>query len=55
MGFRKTTKPVIVHAGTSREINGLTKVKHRCYAVDCVSESAMGHKLPKELKLIPGY
>ena len=55
LGFVKTTKPVIVHAGTSREIHGLTKVKHGGYAVNCVSEPAMGHKLPMGLKLIPGY
>ena len=48
LGFVKTTKPVIIHAGTSREIHGLTKVKHGGYTVNCISEPAMG------LKLIPG-
>ena len=27
-GFVKTTKPVVIYAGTSKEIHGLTKVKH---------------------------
>ena len=51
----KTTKPVLIQAGTSREIHGLTKVKHGGYTVNCISESAIGHQLPKGLKLIPGY
>ena len=55
LGFVKTTKPVVIHAGTSREIHGLTKVKHGGYTVNCISEPAMGHNLPKGLKLIPGY
>ena len=55
LGFVKTTKPVIIQAGTSREIHGLTKIKHGGYAVNCISEPAMGHQLPKGLKLIPGY
>ena len=28
---------------------------HGGYAVNCISEPAMGHQLPKGLKLIPGY
>ena len=55
LGFVKTTKPVIIQAGTSREIHGLTKIKHGGYAVNCISEPAMGHQLPKGLKLILGY
>ena len=55
LGFVKTTKPVIIQAGSSREIHGLTKIKHGGYAVNCISEPAMGHQLPKGLKLIPGY
>ena len=55
LGFVKTTKPVVIQAGTSREIHGLTKIKHGGYTVNCISESAMGHHLPKGLKLIPGY
>ena len=55
LGFVKTTKPVIIQAGTSREIHGLTKIKHGGYAVNCISEPAIGHQLPKGLKLIPGY
>ena len=51
----KTTKPVLIQAGTSREIHGLTKIKHGGYAVNCISEPAIGHQLPKRLKLIPGY
>ena len=51
----KTTKPVLIQAGTSREIHGLTKIKHGGYAVNCISEPAIGHQLPKGLKLIPGY
>ena len=55
LGFVKTTKPVTVHAGMSKEIHGLTRVKHGGFGVNCISEPAMGHKLPKGLKLIPGY
>ena len=55
LGFVKTTKPVTVHAGMSKEIHGLTRVKHGGLGVNCISEPAMGHKLPKGLKLIPGY
>ena len=55
LGFVKTTKPVVIQAGTSREIHGLTKIKHGGYTVNCISEPAMGHNLPKGLKLIPGY
>ena len=55
LGFVKTTKPVIIQAGTSREIHGLTKIKHGGYAVNCISEPAIGHQLPQGLKLIPGY
>ena len=55
LGFVKTTKPVNIQAGTSREIHGLTKIKHGGYAVNCISEPAMGHQLPKGLKLILGY
>ena len=55
LGFVKTTKPVVVQAGTSREVHGLTKIKHGGYTVNCISEPAMGHHLPKGLKLIPGY
>ena len=54
LGFVKTTKPVLIQAGTSREIHGLTKIKHGGYAVNCISEPAIGHQLPKGLKLIPG-
>ena len=36
LGFVKTTKPVLIQAGTSREIHGLTKVKHGGYAVNCI-------------------
>ena len=55
LGFVKTTKPVLIQAGTSREIHGLTKIKHGGYAVNCISEPAIGQQLPKGLKLIPGY
>ena len=55
LGFVKTTKPVIIHAGTSKEIHGLTKIKHDGFAVNCISEPAIGHNLPKGLKLVPGY
>ena len=55
LGFVKTTKPVIIQAGASREIHGLTKIKLGGYAVNCISEPAMGHQLPKGLKLIPSY
>ena len=55
LGFVKTTKPVIIQAGTSREIHGLTKIKHGGYTVNRISEPAMGHQLPKGLKLIPDY
>ena len=55
LGFVKTTKPVLIQAGTSREIHGLTKIKHGGYAVNCISEPAIGQLLPKGLKLIPGY
>ena len=39
----------------SKEIHGLTKIKHGGYAVNCISEPAIGQQLPKGLKLIPGY
>ena len=55
LGFVKTTKPVIIQAGTSREIHGLTKIKHGGYTVNCISEPSIGHNLPKGLKLIPDY
>ena len=55
LGCVKTTKSVLIQAGTSREIHGLTKIKHGGYAVNCISEPAIGHQLPKGLKLIPGY
>ena len=55
LGFVKTTKPVLIQAGTSREIHGLTKIKHGGYAVNCISEPAIGQQLPKGLKLITGY
>ena len=55
LGFVKTTKPVLIQAGTSREIHGLTKIKHGGYDVNCIREPAIGHQLPKGLKLIPGY
>ena len=55
LGFVKTTKPVTIHAGTSKEIHGLTKIKHGGFAVNYISEPAIGHNLPKGLKLIPGY
>ena len=55
LGFVKTTKPVTIHAGTSKEIHGLTKIKHGGFAVNCISEPAIGNNLPKGLKLIPGY
>ena len=41
LGFVKTTKPVLIQAGTSREIHGLTKIKHGGYAVNCISEPAI--------------
>ena len=34
---------------------GLTKIKHGGFAVNCISEPAVGNNLPKGLKLIPGY
>ena len=55
LGFVKTTKPVLIQAGTSREIHVLTKIKHGGYAVNCISEPAIGQQLPNGLKLIPGY
>ena len=55
LGFVKTTKPVLIQAGTSREIHGLTKIKHGGYAVNCISEPAIGQQLPNGLTLIPGY
>ena len=55
LGFVKTTKPVVIQAGTSREIHGLTKIKHGGYTVNYISEPAMGHNFPKGLKLFPGY
>ena len=55
LGFVKTTKPLTIHAGTSKEIHGLTKIKHGGFAVNCISEPAIGNNLPKGLKLIPGY
>ena len=55
LGFVKTTKPVLIQAGTSREIHGLTKIKHGGYAVNCISEPAIGQQLPTGLKLISGY
>ena len=55
LGFVKTTKPVLIQAGTSREIHGLTKIKHGGYAVNCISKPAIGQQLPNGLKLIPGY
>ena len=55
LGFVKCTKPVLIQAGTSREIHGLTKIKHGGYAVNCISEPAIGQQLPKGLKLIPEY
>ena len=55
LGFVKTTKPVLIQEGTSREIHGLTKINPGGYAVNCTSEPAIGHQLPKGLKLIPGY
>ena len=42
LGFVKTTKPVLIQAGTSREIHGLTKIKHGGYTVNCISEPAIG-------------
>ena len=55
LGFVKTTKPVLIQAGTSREIHGLTKIKHGGYAVNCISELAIDQQLPNRLKFIPGY
>ena len=55
LGFVKTTKPVLIQAGTSREIHGLAKIKHGGYAVNCISEPAIAQQLPNGLKLIPGY
>ena len=55
LGFVKTTKPVTIHAGKSKEIHDLTKIKHGGFAVNCISEPAIGNNLPKGLKLIPGY
>ena len=49
LGFVKTTKPVTIHAGTSNEIHGLTKIKHGGFAVNCISEPAIGNTLPKGL------
>ena len=46
---------MLIQAGTSREIHGLTKIKHGGYAVNCISEPAIGQQLPNGLKLIPGY
>ena len=31
LGYEKTTKPLVIHAGMSREIHGLTKGKHGGY------------------------
>ena len=47
LGFVKTTKRVTIYAGTSQEIHGLIKVKHGGFAVNCISEPAIGHNLPK--------
>ena len=33
----------------------MTKIKHGGYSVNCISEPAIGHNLPKGLTLIPGY
>ena len=55
LGLVKTTKPVTIHAGTSKEIHGLTKIKHGGFTVNCISEPAISHNLPKGLQLIPGY
>ena len=55
LSFVKTTKPITIHAATSKEIHGLTKIKHGGFAVNCIIEPAMGNNLPKGLKLIPGY
>ena len=55
LGLVKATKPVLIQAGTSREIHGLTKIKHGGYAVNCISKPAIGQQLPNGLKLIPGY
>ena len=55
LGFVKTTKPVTIHVGTNKEKHGLTKIKHGGFAVNCISEPAIGNNLPKGLKLIPGY
>ena len=51
LGFVKTTKPVLIQAGTSREIHGLTKIKHGGYAVNCISEPAIGQQLPKRIEI----
>ena len=49
LGFVKTTKPVVIQAGASREIHGLNKIKCGGYTVNCISEPAMGHQLPEEM------
>ena len=33
----------------------MSKIKHGGYSVNCISEPAIGHNLPKGLTLIPGY
>ena len=39
----------MIQAGTSREIHGLTKIKHGGYAVNCISEPAKGIKIDSRL------
>ena len=51
----RTTKPITIYAGESKEIHGLTKIKHGGYSVNCTSEPATGHSLPTGLKLQAGY
>ena len=55
LGVVKTTKPIIIYVGERKGIHGLTKIKHGCYSVNCISEPAMEKSLPKGLKLITEY
>ena len=54
-GVVRTTKPITIYAGETKEIHGLTKIKHGGYSVNCMSEPAIGHSLPTGLKLQAGY
>ena len=33
----RTTKPITFYAGERKKIHGLTKIKHGCYSVNCIS------------------